>query len=299
MALQKEIWLSSIIAQLFALNTFAVRSIDHSAFVNNKTVHVPAAGSLTASTTKPTAAQTRTDTDLSYDLQNYYVPWIVVERLEQVELSYNMRESISAQIVAAIQDLMYRNLITGWLPSGFTKLATTGGAAGKTVAATAPSATGTRYAMSKADVLAVRKQFDKWDIPLEGRCLLLSADMYNQLLQDLTEAEGNAFLSTANAGSGIVGKIYGFEVYMRSTVLTMTGAGAIKTGAAAGTDGEGGLAWHAGSVSRAIGKVNVYGNNGDPTLYGDAISCDCRAGGRNIRSGGIGVLAIYQGTPAA
>jgi hypothetical protein len=294
MALQKEIWLSSIISQLFAVNTFAVRSIDHSAFVDGKTVHVPAAGSLTAQTTKPTDAQSRTDVDLSYDIQNYYVPWIIVERLEQVELSYNKRESIVAQIVAALQDLLYSDLITKWVPTGFTKIATTG----DSVAATAPSATGNRYAMSKADVLSARKQFDKWNIPQEGRCLLLSADMYNQLLQSLTEAEGNAFLATANAANGVVGKIYGFDVYLRSTVLIATAGGALKTGAAVATDNEAGLAWHDKSVSRAIANVNVYGNEGDPTLYGDAISADCRGGGRNIRPNGVGVLVIYQGTPA-
>lgn len=44
MALQVEIWVKSIIEGLFANNTFAARSIDHSEFVNEKTVHVPNAG---------------------------------------------------------------------------------------------------------------------------------------------------------------------------------------------------------------------------------------------------------------
>ena len=46
MALQVEIWVKSIIEGLFANNTFAARSVDHSEFVNEKTVHVPNAGRL-------------------------------------------------------------------------------------------------------------------------------------------------------------------------------------------------------------------------------------------------------------
>ena len=46
MALQVEIWVKSIIEGLFANNTFAARSVDHSEFVNEKTVHVPNAGEI-------------------------------------------------------------------------------------------------------------------------------------------------------------------------------------------------------------------------------------------------------------
>ena len=70
MALQKEIWINSIIENLFADNTFAARSVNHSSFVNEKTVHVPNAGSA-PSVTKgrisfPASVTTRTDNNWNY-----------------------------------------------------------------------------------------------------------------------------------------------------------------------------------------------------------------------------------------
>jgi hypothetical protein len=52
MALNREIWINSIVEQLFADNTFMARSLDHSEFVNNLTVHVPCAGSAPGVTKK-------------------------------------------------------------------------------------------------------------------------------------------------------------------------------------------------------------------------------------------------------
>ena len=45
MALNVEIWKREIVNGLFADNSFAVNSVDDSAYVNAKTVHVPNAGS--------------------------------------------------------------------------------------------------------------------------------------------------------------------------------------------------------------------------------------------------------------
>jgi hypothetical protein len=294
MALQKEIWILAITAMLFADNGFAARSVDHSMFSDNSKVHVPGSGAILAvsKNTVPASGGTREDVDVNYTMDKYYVPWITVQRLEQVELTYNKRESVVKQMVASLNEAIYSDLLTKWLPSNYTKMATTG----DSVAASAPSATGNRNATSKKDVLAVKRQFDKWNMPQTGRCLLLDADMYNQLLSSLTDTDAAAFLSTADAAKGIVGRIYGFDVYERSTVYTTTAAGALKTGAAAATDCLGGLAWCETAVSRAVGEINVYDTEGDPTLYGDAISADVNAGGSNIYSDSRGILLIYQGT---
>jgi hypothetical protein len=299
MALQKEIWINDILPLLFPDNSFAARSVNHSQFVDNATVHVPNAADIEAARTSrlrtPTTGNLAlevADADLEYTIDQYFVGPYVVPRLEEVELSYNKRQSIVERMVGKINLAFYSTVLNNWLPSGFTKIATTGDA----VAATAPSATGTRASMTKADVLAAKKQFDKWDIPQDGRCLLLSADMYNQLLQNLTEVESNAFLQTADASRGIVGKLYGFDIYERSTVYTTTAAGALKTGAAAATDSEAGLAWSEYAVSRAAGVPNVYGNYSDAAEFGDVISVDIRGGGSAIRSDGKGVLMIYQAT---
>jgi len=302
MALQKEIWITAIIALLFADNSFAAQSIDHSEFVDNITVHVPNAADIEAArkTRLRTAGTTNTalevtDVDLTYNIEKYFVGPYVVPNLEAVELSYNKRQSLVERMTAKIKLALYGDLLKAWLPTTPTKIATTGGA----VEAHAPSATGSRNAFDKADVLAVKKQFDKWDMPQDGRCLLLDADMYSQLLNSLTTQESAAFLSTADAAKGIVGKIYGFDVYERSTVYITTAGGALKSGAAAATDCAGGLAWSKYVVSRAIGDINVYGNDDSAIEFGDVISVDVRAGGSKVRADGKGVVLVYQGTPSA
>lgn len=301
MALQREIWINSIIEGLFADNTFAVRSVNHSAFVNGRTVHLPGAGAApTVTKTRATALANltnlsgRTDTDLTYDIATYFAGPVLIENPETVELSYNKRESILKGLKNALADSVYADLIDKWVPStGATVLATTG----SSVAATAPSATGNRKAITKADVRALRTQFDKWNIPQTGRCLMLDADLYGQLLGDLTEAQANAFLATADAKTGIVGSLYGFDIYMRSSVMVTTAAGAKKTGAAAATDCTAGLAWSAECVGRALGSVEVNSNEKDAVAFGDILSATVRAGGSYVRNDKKGVVVVYQGTP--
>lgn len=300
MALQREIWINSIVEGLFADNTFAARSINHSSFVNGKTVHIAGAGAAPSVTTTRVDAlnnlthlSERSDVDLTYDIATYFAGPVVVNNPESVELSYDKRESVLKQLKNALSDKVHGDLIDKWVPSsGATLLATTG----SSTPATAPSATGTRKALTSADIRALRKQFDKWDLPQAGRCLLLDADMYSQLLGSLTDSQANAFLACANAATGVVGNLFGFDIYPRSTVLVVTANGAKKSGAAAVTDSVAGLAWSADCVSRALGNTDVNENEKDAIAFGDIISATVRAGGSYMRNDKKGVVVLYQAT---
>ena len=290
---------------MFADNTFAAQSIDHSSFVDNKTVHVPNAGTLPAvSKTRPfapganlTAPQERTDVDLTYDIENYYIGPVTIPHAEQVELSYSKRESILAGIKSALANSIYSDLIYRWIPAGATAQATSGASA----AAHIPAATGSRKAVTKEDVRKLRTQFDKWDAPQEGRNILLDAEMYGQLLSALTETEAAAFLASANAQTGVLGSLYGFNIYLRSQVAKTTAAGVSKlwTATAAATDSAAALVWSASMASRAIGDVVLYDNQGDALMFGDVLSGEVRAGGSYMRNDRKGVVLLYQGTPSA
>jgi len=297
MALQKEIWLSSIVEPLFADNTFAARSVNHSAFVNNKTVHVPNAGGapnvVKNRSTFPGTASQRNDADLTYTINEYSTDPIHLQHSEEVELSYNKRESILKQMKEVLKDSVHADLIVSWVPSGYAKVGTSGAAA----PAHMSSATGNRQAMTKADVLAVKKQFDIDDVPQTGRCMLLDAVMYDQLLGSLTESESNAFLASANAQRGIVGTIYGFDIYMRSTVLRVNAAGTTINPSAAATTSAAGLAWQDGCVGHAEGEHEIFDDTDNPLYYGDIMSALVRAGGSYIRNDKKGVCVIYQTTP--
>ncbi|MCQ2308262.1 MAG: hypothetical protein MJ000_12000 [Bacteroidales bacterium] len=297
MALQRQIWLNSIVELLFASNTFAARSIDHSAFVTNKTVHVPNAGSAPSVTKNrsvfPASASQRTDYDLTYDINEYSTNPVHIQNAEQVELSYNKRESVLKQMKSALADSVHIDLALSWVPSGYAKVGTSGAATPSHLATT----TGNRQAMTKADVLAVKNLFDLDDVPQEGRCILLDAVMYNQLLASLSESEAAAFNASVDAQRGVVGKLYGFDFYMRSTVFRVVAAGTSMPSSAGATDSAAGLAWQEDCVSRALGNHELFENEKDALYYGDVMSALVRAGGKYIRNDKKGVAVIYQVTP--
>ena len=127
--------------------------------------------------------------------------------------------------------------------------------------------------------------------------MLLDAVMYNQLLSSLSESEAAAFNASVDAQRGIVGKLYGFDFYMRSTVFRVVAAGTSMASSTAATDSAAGLAWQEDCVSRALGNHELFENEKDALFYGDVMSALVRAGGKYIRNDKKGVAVIYQVTP--
>lgn len=199
MPLQKEIWLGSIIKGLFADNTFASKSINHSGFVDNKTVHVPNAGTPPEvkknRNTLPATVNKVTDIDLTYTMNEYTSDPVLIPHAEQVELSYDKRESVVYSSRASLVDAVHKDLIYSWIPVTPNKVATKGEA----VVSHIPTATGNRKAMDVATVKAVKLVFDKQNMPAEGRYMLLDADMYEQLSDSMTDAARNNFLEIGRA----------------------------------------------------------------------------------------------------
>lgn len=298
MALQKEIWISDLIENLFADNTFAGRSVNHSGFVSDRTVHVPNAGGkpnvVKNRKTLPAQISEREDVDLHYDIDVYTTDPITIQHAEEVELSYSKRNSVILNSRNALQEAVHGDLIYSWVPSSPSSVATSGSA----VEAHIPSATGNRKAFTKADVLAVKSLFDKQDIPQMGRCILVDSIMYNQLLGSLTESQANAFMASADAQRGTIGNLYGFDFYMRSQVAKTTSGGTLKAwgSSAAATDSAAGIAWQDGCVSRSLGSTELFDNQGNALVYGDIISAAVRAGGHYMRNDKKGVCLIYQAT---
>lgn len=298
MPLQKEIWINDLVENLFADNTFAGRSVDHSGFVNDRTVHVPNAGGkpnvVKNRTTLPAQISEREDVDLHYDIDVYTTDPITIQHAEEVELSYSKRNSIILNSRNALQEKIHGDLVYNWIPSSPSKVATSG----SSVAAHITSATGNRKAFTKTDVLAVKSLFDTQDIPQSGRCILVDSIMYNQLLESLTEAQANSFLASADAQRGTIGNLYGFDFYMRSKVAKTNASGTMKgwSDSASATDSAAGIAWQEGCVSRALGATELFENQGNALVYGDIISAAVRAGGHYMRNDKKGVCLIYQAT---
>ncbi len=299
MALNTEIWIRDIVEGFWPDNSFIARSVDHSSYVNNHTVHIPQAGAAPEVTKNrsqfPATIGTRTDSDLSYNLDIYDVPPLRVQKLADVELNYDKRQSMLKQSKETLLQYVHMDILKKWVPGGVTTVVTTGEGAAAHVHSTAM---GQRKAMTRAEVEKVKMIFDSQDVPATGRTILLDAVMYNQLMNSLTDAERVSFLTGADAVNGVMGKFLGFEFLMRSSVLETAAGGTLKSGAAAATDCAAGLAWQKDSVSRALGEVSAFEDNSNPSYYGDIFSFAVRAGGSYIRADKKGIILLYQGTVA-
>jgi hypothetical protein len=301
MAVQKEIWMNSIVEGLFADNTFLSKAFNADEFVvQGKTVHIPNAGAASGvvknRSSFPATVTSREDVDLTFDLDEFTTDPIKIPNADTVELSYNKRESVLKTDKAKLIEEVSNDFIYKWSPASANVIRTTGSA----VVAHTPAATGNRKALTAADVKAAMVQMNKDDVPQVGRYLLLDADMHSQLLDDLSSKQLDAFLALADLKNGIVGQLYGFNVMMRSKAARYTGSLTAKawTTAGAATDLAAALAWHENSICRALGQSKMFDSVDDPTYYADIYSFLVRAGGRPMRSDVKGLLAIVEDTAA-
>lgn len=296
MALNKEIWINSIQENFYPDDSFASKSVDDSSFVTNHTVHIPNAGKPSGvevnRTKKPAEISERTDQDLTYDIDELTSNPIYIPNVDTVELSYDKRQSVIANDRQELQRVANQNLLYRWAKNA-SLIKTTGAAAD---AHTSDSATGQRKKFSKAEVMAAMLRFNKDNVPMQGRYILLDAAMYAELLGDLTDKELSAFLNSANAQEGIIGRLYGFSFMQRSEVLRVDSKNVILkwTEEDAADECAAALAWQEGCVSRAMGDVKMFQKMDDPTYYGDIYSFLVRTGGSMRRYDKKGVLLIAE-----
>lgn len=299
MAVEKEIWINSIVEGLFADDSFLAKAFDADEFVvEGKTVHIPNAGApsnvVKNRSVFPAAVSSRGDIDLTFPLDNYSTDPIKINLAETVELSYNKRESVLRMDKAKLGGTISEGILNSWFTGATNTIKTTGLA----VVAHTPLATGNRKAFTKADVKAAMDKFNAEDVPAIGRYLLLDAVMYGQLIDSMTDKDSTAFHAAADIKKGIVGQLYGFNVMMRSRVGRYTTAGVVKAWETAGvaTDNAAAIAWHTNSVCRAKGEIIMREDLNSPTYYGDIYAFEVRAGGRAMRNDVKGLLAIVQDT---
>lgn len=298
MALNKEIWQSAVIDNLFPDNSFAAKSVDDSAFIDNKTVHIPNAGApsgvQTNRTKKPAEIKQRTDNDLSYNMDELTTDPIYIPNIETVQFSYNKRESVISNDRRALQVAAHDNLLNRWGVAAESSIINTTGA--EVDAHTSSTATGKRKAITRDDVYALMTKFDADDVPQQDRYLLLDAYMYAQLLADLTNADKQAFFASADAQKGVLGEFAGFQILKRSRVLRLNASKKVLGWNETAVAGElaAGFAWQKDSVSRALGNFKMFSEVDSPTYYGDIYSFLIMTGGACRRYDKKGVALIAE-----
>jgi len=303
MALQTEVWVNDIKENLFSGdNSFMRMAMNHDAFVNDAVVHIPQAGAVPNveknRSVFPATITERADSEKTYNLGSFTVDPIRVRRFDELQTSYQKRQSILRNNINVLNDRMALETMFSWGVSGAGDVANivrTTGAASST--ALSPGATGTRLAITIADIRKCAQIMDKQNIPSMGRKMLLDSDLWYQLLEDPTLTSRD-YTQASNIETGMVGQLFGFDIMKRSKTNVYDNAAVpvIKAigSAPAVTDNLSGIAWHEDSVCQALGGIYPFLNEGVAENYGDIFSAEIEQGSTICRSDKAGVLALIQ-----
>jgi hypothetical protein len=295
MAVNREIWRPDIVEALFKSNTWMNRSFNADEHVvGGRVVHIPQAGPPSNVERNrvllPAPIVKRTDNDIVYSLDEYTSDPRLITDIDKKELSYDKRQSVIKDDTGKMMEVAGDNMLYNWAknaPSG-AKIVTTGGSA----AGTASGASGNRKIITEADIRKAKTLMDKQNVPMEGRVMILPADFADQLMSD--NSLKYAFQQVVNLKEGAIGRLYSFDLYVRSTVLVETTGGTVKLpeAASATDDNECALFYYENYVERALGDVEIFDNPNQAAYYGDLISFLLRLGGRNRRGDNTGVGLI-------
>ena len=307
MAIQTEIWTGDIQKGIFPDSSFVRRSVNHDSYVSNKTVHIPQAGTIPDveknRAVLPSTVTQRTDTDRTYDLNEYSTGAMLITNLEELQVNYQKRQDVLSQHIEKIMrrigdETAYTWAGTGLVSAGGQIVLTTGTA---TAGIAPPSGTGNRNAVKINDLATLAAKFDGDDIAQENRYLLMPAVMYhNMLVENAAYFLNSQYMNQGLLPAGVVTKIWGFNIIVRSNVTvyaddatpTVKAVGA----AAATTDCFGAIAWHESAVCNALGDIKAFADEGSAAYQGDILSALAMHGSHILRTDGKGIGTIVQNT---
>ncbi len=301
MNLYQDIWVKDIQGNIFPENSFMAQSLNDDEFVDKDFVKLSHAGvkpgTRRNATTYPATINTRVDSITEYQLDNFEVLPIMVQDYKEVMVSYNKRQSVMMESMEQLQTDIANFMAWRWMPTVATNIIRT---TGNNRPASAPSATGTRKMVTRADFRRMQELFNKHNIPQADRFSLLTAEMYSDLIGDDVVLSRD-YMNNPNLQTGVIDKLYGINIMMRSDAIVCDAAAAVKTPSisnapvlGAATDNAAALFWHKNFVRRAKGSVKVFVNEDVAEYYGTVISSSARASGSKARADQRGVYALVE-----
>ena len=295
MSLNKQIWIDTVAEVLRQDNSFASKITDYSEYASGTILHIPNAGipgtlvSKNLTSWPVSAATFRTDVDNAITMDIYYLnPIQLATPVEELQFNYNKRSSVMLASLSELKENIHNGLI---LDMSVGSTVYTGTGSGRTCLNSAQ--TGNRSAITYTDVLKVQYLFNSQNIPTEGRYMLVPAELQNDIL-GMTQFNNSELLTNQSTIDGFVGKIAGFNVILRSTVLLTTSGGTLKTNQTYATsDCAAALFFSTATVFKSVGNIDIYEDIQNPFYMGDIISGKCPAKGGNkfATPKGIAVLA--------
>ncbi len=298
--LLRRVFIGDIQKQLFKANDFFNRAKNDDQYVNSNTVELPHSGANPATEINralvPATISQRTDAASNYSIEEITTDPTLVRLSEAMRVAYNKRADVIEGHVNTIKERAADRALYAWA----TGLTVSEGHLIKTTGSTRvpggpATLTGTGKALAKADFIKAKYIMDKDNIPQANRIALITAAMYQDLL-GISEFTDSEKFGTPGLPSGVITKILGFEIYVRSDSVYYNSSDALTAeGAAiAATSRQASLFWQADQVRRAFGNVDVFINERKADYYGDLFSTLVMFGGAPARNDLKGVVALVE-----
>lgn len=253
-----EVWTGELIKTLRAgdVATFLDGIPDYSQYAENDVIHMIDVGGdpevLVNNTTYPLTVQEITDTDAVFSLDKFQTKPTPVTDDELYTSSYDKMSSLKERHADAIKEKKFAKSIHALAPdSNGTKtpvLKTTGEIVG--------GGTSGRRHLQASDIIALKDQFDKLKIPVQGRRLVLCSDHVNDLLLTDQKFKDQYY----NYTTGKISNLYSFEVYEYcENPVYKTDGTKVKFGTAAGANEyQASVAFYTKRAFKASGNTKMY-----------------------------------------
>jgi hypothetical protein len=301
---QVEIWEKDIEGQLFQDAPFLNCVYNGDQYVlMGKVVYIPQSGNPSAvvknRTNLPASVTKRTDSTVTYALDEFTTDPRLIPNADTVELSYDKRDSVIGEDKSALSSVVAEEALYVWA-NGLPATAIVKTTGKKAVLASAELATGNRASATRTDLQTMRTLLVKQGKWKDGNMFaLIPSSMLAQMFpaDDVVTATYAQNLTEQERRQGTVYKAYGWNIMERGTVLRYTTDGTLKAQGALGvaTDNEGAMFWEKNSLERALGEVKMFQDEGNPLYFGDIYSFLVRFGGRRRRADNKGVAVLVQG----
>ncbi len=298
---------SDLQKNLFPDNAFFNRSRNDFENIKGTDVVVPQAGSTPGfeidRTSLPATVTRRTDSAIKYPIKEFTTNPVLIQDTEAAIVSYDKRMDLYQDNIDLLRTGIADNYLLNWAPSVASQIIRT---TGDPRLATAPGAAGQRKKVNQDDFARAAEIMNSQDVPEEGRCVLMPASMYGDLM-GIDNFTLMQLIGRANLKDGKIDSMFGFDIYMRSRALVYNNAATpvVKAYGAAGlaTDNHAALFWHERFVRRANTEIKSMidagsDGNGNPVFFGTVLSAMLRSGGAISREDQRGVVALVQAAAA-
>lgn len=228
-----------------------IRSYDQ--YMKDDVIHLVDIGAdpevLVNNMTYPLEIETLDDGDIAVKLDKFQTKPTRITDDELHALTYDKMSTVVERHKEAFSETKFKRAIHSVAPAEHT--------AKTPVILTSGDVNEDRKRLTRSDIIALKKAFDKAKVPAEGRILVLCADH----VADLLEQDQKFAAQYYNYESGAISRLYGFEVYefnecpyYNATTKKKLTYGAIP----AATDRQCSVAFSTKRVMRADGSTKTY-----------------------------------------